>query len=219
MLPVLRRLIPAGLLILAGCGISRPASPPPHPASPVTLAAVGDLLLDRGVGEKIQRRGFDYPFAPVAGALRTADITFGNLECPLSVKGTKVVKRYCFKARPDTVECLRQGGFDLLSLANNHTMDCGRTGLVETMQTLQRQGIHWCGAGNTRAEAEATTVLTVKGLKIAFVGFCQFLPEGSFLRDDRPTIAFASEERVRRSVAAARAGADVVVASFHWGIE
>jgi poly-gamma-glutamate synthesis protein (capsule biosynthesis protein) len=185
----------------------------------VTLTAVGDLLLDRGVGEKIQRWGFDYPFAPVAGALRAADITFGNLECPLSVRGTKVIKRYCFKARPDTVECLLKGGFDLLSLANNHTMDCGRTGLVETMQTLEHQGIHWCGAGQTRREAETATVLTVRGLKIAFVGFCEFLPEGSFLRDDRPTIAFASEERVRRSVAAARAAADVVVASFHWGIE
>src|SRR5439155_22126039 len=101
-----------GLLVLAGCRISRSASPPSHPPPTVALAAVGDLLLDRGVGEKIERRGFDYPFAPVAGALRAADITFGNLECPLSVKGTKVIKRYCFQARPDTVECLLDGGFD-----------------------------------------------------------------------------------------------------------
>src|SRR5206468_3400070 len=113
-------------------------------------------------------------------------------------------------------ECLVQGGLDLLSVANNHTMDCGRAGLVETMATLQGKGLRWCGAGPTRAEAEAATVFTIRGLRIAFVGFCDFLPEGSFLRDDRPTIAFASDTALRASVSAARRQADVVVVSCHW---
>jgi poly-gamma-glutamate synthesis protein (capsule biosynthesis protein) len=184
-----------------------------------TLAAVGDILLDREVGKQITRHGTDHPFQHVGSLLSAADITIGNLECPLAEKGTPVTKRYSFRARPETVECLVRAGFDLLSLANNHSMDCGRTGLVETMETLDRAGLRWCGAGHTRSEAETAAVLTVKGLTIAFVGFCEFLPEGSFLREDRPTIAFASESRVRRTVAAARKRADVVVASFHWGVE
>jgi poly-gamma-glutamate capsule biosynthesis protein CapA/YwtB (metallophosphatase superfamily) len=214
---MLRQALLIGLLVLCGCRSERPAVLGSAPV--VTLAAVGDLLLDRGVGEQIARRGSGYPFEAVAETLSGADIAFGNLECPLSAKGTRVAKRYSFQARPETAACLVKGGFDLLSLANNHTMDCGRTGLVETMQGLARNGIHWCGAGRTRREAETPTVLTVKGLRVAFVGFGDFLPEGSFLRDDRPTIAFAEAERVRAAVAAARGMADVVVASFHWGIE
>jgi poly-gamma-glutamate synthesis protein (capsule biosynthesis protein) len=219
-----------GLLLLSGCRGDLPAlrqptvratsdAAPSRSAPTVTLAAVGDILLDREVGDEIARRGSRYPFERVAELLSAADLTFGNLECPLAERGTRVVKRYSFRAHPKTAECLALAGFDLLSLANNHTMDCGRTGLVETMETLHRRGLRWCGAGETRAHAEAATVLAVKGLKVAFVGFCEFLPEGSFLRDDRPTIAFASEAGVRPAVTAARAQAHVVVASFHWGVE
>ena len=70
-----------------------------------------------------------YPFARVAGMLSAADIAFGNLECPLSAHGTKVVKPFCFQARPAVAECLVQGGLDLLSVANNHTVDYGWPGL------------------------------------------------------------------------------------------
>jgi poly-gamma-glutamate capsule biosynthesis protein CapA/YwtB (metallophosphatase superfamily) len=200
---------------VASAGAEPPAPPPPT----VTLAAVGDILLDRGVGQKIEQYGTQYPFEQVAPILSAADITFGNLECPLAEKGRKVIKPFCFKARPVTVKSLLNAGFDLLSLANNHTMDCGRTGLVETMALLDRKGIRWCGAGRTLEEAERAAVLEVKGLRIAFVGFCDFLPEGSFLVEKRPTIAFANEKRVRKAVAAAGKDADVVVASFHWGVE
>ncbi len=214
---------------LGGCTPSH-SQPPNHPTTqppnhlttqPPTLelVAVGDILLDRDVSTKIDRFGVGYPFEKVADVLSSADITFGNLECPLSEKGTKVIKPYVFQAKPDSAQCLVKAGLDVVSLANNHTMDCGRTGLVETMETLRQSDIRWCGAGRNREEAEAATVVEVKGIKVAFVGFCDFLPEGSFIRDDKPTIAMASEERIRKSVAAAHKKADVVVASFHWGVE
>jgi poly-gamma-glutamate synthesis protein (capsule biosynthesis protein) len=190
------------------------------PASPtLTLAAVGDILLDRGVAGKIDRFGIDYPFKHVADILSAADIAFGNLECPLSESETKAIKPCPFRAKPSTAQCLVRAGFDILSLANNHTMDCGRAGLVETMERLGFKGIRTCGAGSTRAQAEAATVMEAKGIKVAFLGFCDFVPEGAFLLDDKPSIAFASEEAVRKCVAAARSKADVVVASFHWGVE
>jgi poly-gamma-glutamate synthesis protein (capsule biosynthesis protein) len=185
----------------------------------VTLSAVGDILFDRGVGVQIQRHGLDYPFQHTAKALSSADITFGNLECPLSKDSIKVSKPFVFKAKPETAQCLQQAGFDIMSVANNHSLDCGRTGLLDTMQALRQRGIRWCGGGTDMAAAEAPTILTVDGIRIAFVGFCQFLPEGVFLRDDKPSIAIATTERVRRAVIAARRQANVVVASFHWGIE
>jgi poly-gamma-glutamate synthesis protein (capsule biosynthesis protein) len=129
------------------------------------------------------------------------------------------VKRFVFKAKPEYSQILRDAGFDMLSLANNHTLDCGRTGLLETMQNLQRHNIRWTGAGRNRSEAERATMLNVRGLRVAFVGFCEFLPEGVFTNDAKPGIAFASGENVRRVVSAARKNGDIVVASFHWGTE
>lgn len=167
----------------------------------------------------LARHGDDYPLARVRDTLSSADLAFANLECPLSRNGSKASKPFCFKVPPERVRALRSGGLDLLSLANNHSMDCGRTGLVETMETLRVGGLRWCGAGATRAEAEAPAVAQIRGLRIAFVGFCDFIPEGTFLREDRPTIAFASEESVGRAVGAARRSADVLIASFHWGVE
>ena len=205
------------MLLLTGCGNRRGSSV--ASSGIVTLAAVGDILLDRGVNQQIQQRGIAYPFAEVAPILGRADLRYGNLECPLSAHGIKVVKRFCFKAPPANVRSLGLGHISVASLANNHTMDCGRPGLVETMQTLRGAGIRWCGAGANASEAEAPTIFRVHGLRVAFVGFCEFVPEGSAVRTDRPTIAFSSDATIRRSVARARRQADVVVACFHWGVE
>jgi poly-gamma-glutamate synthesis protein (capsule biosynthesis protein) len=192
---------------------------PPSLEETVTLAAVGDILLDRGVGKRIEQHGADYPFRYVAPILREADIAFGNLECPISESGRLVVKPYRFRAHPRVLDGLVNAGFDILSLANNHTLDCGRDGLIETLDHLKSRGLRGVGAGHTRAEAEEAIYLEAKGVRVAFVGFCDFIPEGVFLRDDRASIAMASAEGVRRAVKRARAQADIVIVSFHWGIE
>jgi poly-gamma-glutamate synthesis protein (capsule biosynthesis protein) len=192
---------------------------PSSPEETITLAAVGDILLDRGVGRQIERHGADYPFRHAAPILREADIAFGNLECPISESGRLVIKPYRFRAHPRVLDGLVNAGFDILSLANNHTLDCGRDGLIETMERLQARGVRFVGAGGTRAQAEEPVVLEAKGVRVAFAGFCDFIPEGVFLREDRASIAMASEEGVRRAVKRARERADIVVVSFHWGIE
>lgn len=196
-----------------------PVAKAPQRKATITLAAVGDVLLARGVARKIARFGPGYPLGEAAPLLSSADIAFANLECPIAAEAAPVHKRVAFKAKPATARSLSQAGIDIVSLANNHTLDCGPRGLVETMKNLKLNGVRWCGAGRSREEAEAATVVQRNGIQVAFVGFCEFLPENVFLRHDRPTIAFASVERVRRAVAKARGQADVVVASFHWGIE
>ena len=210
-------------LLLCGCRAERtaPREPPPKPPPPpptVTLAAVGDMMLARGVGSRIGRLGVEYPFKNVAQDLSASDITFGNLECPLSEKGKQAAKAYSFKAAPGAAQCLVLAGFDVVSLANNHILDCGRTGLLETLERLQLKGISWCGAGRTAEQALAARVIQVKGVKFAFVGFSQFA-DGGVSSTAKPTVAGASEEAVRASVAEARKAADLVVASFHWGEE
>ncbi len=195
------------------------ASPANQPQQKITLVAVGDILLDRGVGRKIERYGTSYPFKHVASVLSAADLAFGNLEGPLTARCTKAAKKFSFQAKPQYAAAIAEAGFDILSLANNHSMDCGEVGLMETMANLESAGIRWSGAGRSRTEAESIVLMDVKGVRVAFVAFSEFLPESSASLSDGASINFASLEAVRRAVAEARARADVVVASFHWGVE
>lgn len=193
--------------------------PTPQSETTFTLVAVGDILLDRGVAHQIERHGTDYPFAHVKDILTTPDVAFGNLEGPLTGKCEKVQKRFRFRANSRYLSALVNGGFDVLSLANNHSSDCGQVGLAETMSNLKVAGVRWCGAGATQEEAESVTVLEINGIKIGFVGFSEFLTDFSSSKSGKAAISYASEESVRLSVRAARQQADVVIASFHWGAE
>ena len=205
-------------LLLAGTPLLYPAQEVPGDTT-VSLAAVGDILLDRGVREQIEESGAEALFEGAAPLLRSAQIAVGNLECPLSEAGVKIPKPFSFRADPACAPVLRSAGFDLLCLANNHTMDCNRDGLVETMGHLRTAGLEWCGAGMEKAEAVQPRILEVNGLRLAFLGFCDYLPEGLFVREDAPTVAFATESDVIDAVAQARGCADVVIVFFHWGVE
>jgi poly-gamma-glutamate synthesis protein (capsule biosynthesis protein) len=196
--------------------------PSPSSAAPpgaVTIAAVGDVMLDRGVAMRIRRRGVNYPWAKVRGILTAADIGFANLECPVSATAERTPKLFCFRAKPAHAEGLAWAGIRVVSLANNHTLDCGRRGLLHTMAWLRKRGIGWCGAGATLEEALQPHVVTVRGVRVAFVGFSRFAAETAMFDATRPTVAYASESNVRAAIGRARCTADVVVASFHWGDE
>lgn len=185
----------------------------------VTLAAVGDIQLGRGVGRMIEKEGPDYPFRMVAPLLRSADLTFGNLECALSEEGRPIPKQFSFKADPAAALGMAGAGFDLLSLANNHSMDCGREGLLETQAALAGRGIRSVGAGRDAAEAAAPVILEHGGLRIAFLARTMVAPEGVIYREDAPGVAALDPERIEDEVRAARRQADLVVVSLHWGIE
>ncbi|HKQ53564.1 MAG TPA: CapA family protein [Pyrinomonadaceae bacterium] len=183
----------------------------------VAVVAVGDILLDRGVAKRIGREGVRRVFADVEGELAGADVAFGNLENPLASRCRhRAAKKISFQARPASASALVAAGIDLVSLANNHTLDCGEDGLLETIDHLKARGLRSVGAGRTDAAAEAPVVLNVKGIKIAFVAFTAVEP----LRGVWTGVARAPPSALSRAVTAARAeGAAVVVVSLHWGTE
>lgn len=184
----------------------------------ITLIAVGDVMLDRGVARGIAARGPEALFAGVCGPLRKADLAIGNLECPLAATHDRLPKRIAFRADPALAQVLAAAGFDIMNLANNHAVDCGRVALLATIAHLNRAGIQVCGAGRDRAEAEGPVVLTAGGLRVAFVGFTEFV-EGTRPYDHVPTIGLATARSIRAAVARARAVADLVVVSIHAGEE
>ena len=209
--------VSAALLVLS---VDRqPAPRVPRPETTITLIAVGDVMLDRAVGRQIKRYGIKWPFKHVRDTLRLSDLSFCNLECPLSAKGIKVPKPICFKADPANVECLTDAGFDIVSLANNHSMDCSRPGLIETMHYLDKARIAYTGAGDTPYDASLPTIVTVKGLRIALLARNAWLPEGAWFRPDAPNSSYLDLETIESEVRDAAGQADVVIVSLHWGNE
>ena len=200
---------------------------PPAVEPTITLAAVGDVMLGHTVAEAIGRYGADYPFQQVAAALREADIAFANLEVPITAGGAPAQKDYVFAAPPQAVDGLAGAGLDIVSLANNHVLDYGVVGLEDTLAALDRAGIAATGAGEDEAAARRPAILSVEGLRLAFLAYVQ-VPNDSvsgFGEDElaagptRPGVAWARREAVVADVEEAARQADLVVVSLHAGPE
>ena len=88
----------------------------------ITLLAVGDIMLGRKVERLMSEYGRGYPFLKVKARLQRADLSFGNLECAVS-KGTPLPGRDLAASKPEVIPELSECGFDVLSIANNHSLD------------------------------------------------------------------------------------------------
>lgn len=186
-----------------------------------TVVLVGDILLDRGVREKITQKGYAYPYDEIADEIRKADIAFGNLECPITERGIPALKKNTLLFRADRKNAteLRSAGFDILNLANNHTMDYGREGMSDTIEALGKAGIITVGAGKDRDSAHKPVYINHSGITIGFLGFSCFPTEGYFYFEDRPDVSQVVLENLSKEVRDAKSNCDFLIVSFHWGRE
>jgi len=187
---------------------------PPPPKS-FTLAVVGDIMLDRNVWKAIVRCGHHSILEKVRDDLRCADITFGNLECPLATVGPHSPSEYLlFRAAPRSAQVLLDGGFDIVALANNHTLNAGTAGLLETIRHLEDVGVAYCGANPERERSWEPCRFLADGLLVGFVAATDLSFEhGSWCKVDE------SLSDLKAHLAAAAYKCDLLVTSFHWGNE
>ena len=187
---------------------------------PVLLAAVGDVNLGDGPGALIDAFGPGYPWTATAGALRRVDVAFGNLECAVSTRGAPVPKQFNFRGHPSSLRTMAAyAGFDVLNLANNHTGDYGTQALLDTVANVRRFGMKAVGAGGSLKSAAEPRVIERLGLRIAFVGFSNLLPADFYAGPTKAGTQPATPDLIAAGVRAARGRADVVIATFHWGVE
>ncbi len=180
----------------------------------VHLVAVGDVMLDRGVGSTLRSRGCESILSGVRDRLNAADITFCNLESPLSTRGPRAPSDCVFRAEPRAVGVLKDGGFDIVSVANNHMLNSGRRALLDTLDILDRNGILYCGARRAPKTAWWPTYLEAGGLKIGFMAYTDL----SFGHGSDNKVAPDLSNLVQ-AVKAADNKCDLLVVSFHWGEE
>ena len=187
--------------------------------SAISLALVGDVMLDETPGKQIEAG--HAPFSPFASILKAADIRVGNLECVVATGGNSDQEKiYTFRAHPRTLDVLKRH-FDAVTLANNHSGDFGPLAFGEMLSLLDRQGIAYFGGGVDLARAHEPLIIERKGLRIAFLGYNEFAPRSFEADYDRPGIAWSEDEQVRLDLAKARSRhrADLVIPVMHWGWE
>lgn len=204
-----------------------------------TVLATGDLAMDRD--------DYDACFAGTADLLRAADLTFGQLETSFAEKGVRLPQaRHAVLARPEGAAALGRAGFDVISMAGNHVMDWGHEAFYETRRHLENAGMSVVGAGANIVEARRPVIRTLgDGTRVAFLAYSSILPH-SYWADERrpgctPMRAFTVYEQIehdqpgtparvhtyphredlaamKADIRAAKAEADVVLVSHHWGI-
>jgi poly-gamma-glutamate synthesis protein (capsule biosynthesis protein) len=185
----------------------------------IIINAVGDIMLAGKWIPFLKQNGYEHFFAGVRSTL-VGDINFANLESPLASGGSEYMnKKFRFRGEPDVAKALRATGFNLVTLANNHSMDFGAEALAETLQNLDSVGIAWIGAGMNLDEARMMALYSLKGKKVAFLGYSLTQPIEFFAGQKRPGTNPGYEKLVTADVSSARKQADFVIVSFHWGKE
>jgi poly-gamma-glutamate synthesis protein (capsule biosynthesis protein) len=203
------------------------------------LGFVGDVMVDRPEPGS----AFDL----VREALAGPDLLFGNAECVYTDEPRLAPSAAVVAIAPArNAAALGPAGFDVMSLANNHIVDAGHEGILDTAHALQKQGIATVGAGRNLADATRPAVLTTGDVRVSYLAYSSFFPTGYEAREDWPGLApmrsrnfyvekFANLwapgapavchcvpvqedlEHLEADLAAARESSEVVVASFHWG--
>jgi poly-gamma-glutamate synthesis protein (capsule biosynthesis protein) len=217
---MLRILLASLWVLLQSPIVARADQAAAPPAERVTIAAVGDIMLGHRAGPWVQREGPDYPFVHVLPVLREAQVVIGNLEAPISTRGTAVEnKQFTLRAGPEAVQALKAAGVGVVTLANNHILDFGPPALQDTLTALAEHGILWSGAGMDLTDARAPALLKAGGRTIAFLSYSLTFPVEFYASTGRPGTAPGYKDFVRRDIQAVRSRADLVVVSFHWGAE
>jgi poly-gamma-glutamate capsule biosynthesis protein CapA/YwtB (metallophosphatase superfamily) len=218
--------------VMAGRGVDQVM---PHPSPPglhepyVTSALDYMRLAERANGPIPRPVDFAYPWGDAIAELDRwkPHLRIINLETSVTTSEDLVPKGINYRMHPDNIPCLSAAGIDCCVLANNHVMDWGPRGLIDTLQTLDAAEIKHAGAGRDAAEAEAPAVLEVFGTgRVLVFGFgteSSGVPAAWAAAGSRPGVNLLPDlskrtaDRVAAAVQTAKKRGDVVIASIHWG--
>jgi poly-gamma-glutamate synthesis protein (capsule biosynthesis protein) len=188
--------------------------------SSLSLLAVGDIMLDRGVKTSILKNGGDYNSAfRDIGNINDADILFGNLEGPVSDIGRNVGSKYSFRMVPAVVPALKTQGFDVLSVANNHMGDWTKDAFLDTFSKFRDSNISLVGGGFYNQDAIEPKIIEKNGIKFGFLGFSDVGPSWLKVGTSTPGILLVNDQETPNIIKSAAGKCDVLITSFHFGEE
>ncbi|GAB4289994.1 MAG: CapA family protein [Myxococcota bacterium] len=198
-----------------------------NPAPVLTL--VGDIYLGASGLSVIEKKGYRYPFDKVRRLLK-GDIIIGNQEAPITEREEMLDEKKLWNAKqsPLSLDALKNEGFTLLSLANNHISDYRLAGVLDTIGHLESAGIEWCGFDKDPNNPDEGRVIEARGVKFGFLCYQsrlglseKFWGKWNWFSEagSHPGVPLLTAERIERDIRRLREekGAQVVVVINHWG--
>ena len=185
-------------------------------SGPIRLTALGDISFE---GRMADAAGIDV-FSDIVQCFQGSDLVLANLECALTERGHPIPGKCTLRGTQRWAQVLRSAGIDLVSLANNHTMDYGAVGLADTMAALDAAGIKHVGAGSDRDAACAPVFLELLGRRLAVLARSAVVVSAhTYASETAPGVARFEPEETLKAIRRCRQQVDDVVLLLHWGLE
>ena len=189
----------------------------------IRMMFTGDVYIGNYVSSKYDQKGIQGIISDnLLEQLVSADLTMVNQEFPFSIRGEQMEdKQYTFRVDPKKVTLLEELGVDIVSLANNHTLDYGIDALKDTFTTLSENVIAYVGAGNNLEEAKKTQYFEIQGKTIAVLSASRVIPVSNWAATSKSAGLFTTYDptALLQEIEVARDIADAVVVYVHWGLE
>ena len=187
----------------------------------ITLLFGGDIMLDRGVKNSVNKN-FNGDYSTLfekLEILKKSDIVFANLEGPVSDVGKDMRNLYSFRMNPLVIPVLKEAGFSVFSVANNHIGDWGQNAYIDTLTRLRENRVFYVGGGLNTSEAETPVIIEKYRIKIGYLGFSDVGPNWMEVSENRAGLLLASNPRFNEIVQNASKQVDYLIVSFHFGDE
>jgi poly-gamma-glutamate synthesis protein (capsule biosynthesis protein) len=187
------------------------------PVVETKLFFAGDIMLSRNVGTKmVEANDVTLPYKDVAATIKSADISFANLESPFNDKGGRVTQGLTFKAEPNTVDGLTFAGFDILATANNHVFDQGKTGITYTLDWLNQHGIKSVGVG---LDCHSGVVMEADGMKFGYLAYSYTAFNDGGKSTDPLVCNWNDQKQIAADIKALKPKVDFLIVTSHMGTE
>jgi poly-gamma-glutamate synthesis protein (capsule biosynthesis protein) len=188
--------------------------------NPATIIFTGDILLHSGYNKIASEKSPAFVFEKISGFLQEADLRVGNLETVLSNKGTPKAEKGCLRGDERYIQELRNTGFDVLSLANNHSFDFGLDAYDDMILKLQTAGIHTVGAGHNLKESRKVLNVPIEDVLLGFLAYSSRLTNGyNYATPSSPGVALLNEKHIIEDIVKYKKDVDHIIVLLHWGVE
>jgi len=190
----------------------------------LTVTFTGDVLLDRGVRRVIERNHNDPGClfsASVDSVFKQSQVVVANLECPATKIKNPVFKNFIFRGEPEWLNTLKEHGITHLNLANNHSIDQGREGLLDTRINIVKAGMVPVGAAETMDKATQPVLLAHSPRKVYLVASLRLALENTSYLPNRPSVSQENFDSLICRIQKLKEHDPecCVIVSLHWGAE
>ena len=185
----------------------------------INIIIAGDVVPSERTVSLFKEKRTKYIFGEVMPVLKESDYAVVNFEAPVVIdKGNPIKKSGPnLAASPQSMEVIKEAGFNMITLANNHFRDQGQVGVKDTLSLAERLGLDYVGGGETLAEAQQTKYVSIKDKKFAFLNFCE--QEYSIATDKHGGSNPYDIINITKAIQEAKATSDYVILIIHGGIE